>query len=87
MVIEQKFPVKQVDKEFGICIDTLRSWLKKSGLNPVTENRSNTLNKKVYNFESQIRILNKKLDYNRLSCAVEFVIPMHSYFSECLLLL
>jgi len=30
MVIEQKLPVKQVAKELGICIDTLRSWLKKS---------------------------------------------------------
>ncbi len=63
MVIEQKLPVRQVAKELGICTDTLRSWLKKSGLDPIVENHSNTLNKKVHDLEAQIRILNKKLDH------------------------
>ena len=63
MVTEQKLSVKQVASELGICIDTLRSWLRKSGVNPVAENRNNNLSKKVHELEAQIRNLNKKLDH------------------------
>lgn len=63
MVTEQKLPVKQVASELGICVDTLRSWLKRAGLNPVTENRNNTLSKKVHALEVQIRSLHKQLDH------------------------
>ena len=63
MVTEQKLPVKQVASKLGICIDTLRSWLKKSGLNPVAENRNNTLSKKLRDLEAQIRNLNKQLEH------------------------
>ncbi|MBP2655977.1 MAG: hypothetical protein H6Q73_3546 [Firmicutes bacterium] len=61
MVTEQKLPIKQVAAELGICIDTLRSWLRKSGLNPVSENHNNNISKKIHDLETQIRDLNKKL--------------------------
>ena len=34
MVTEQGRPVKEVASELGICIDTLRSWLKRAGFQP-----------------------------------------------------
>jgi hypothetical protein len=63
MVTGQKLPVKQVAFELDICMDNLRSWLRKSGVNPVAENRNNHLSKKVHELEAQIRTLNKKLDH------------------------
>ena len=63
MVTEQKLPIPQVASELGICVDTLRSWLKKKGLNPVAENRSNTLTKKVHELEARVRNLQKQLKH------------------------
>lgn len=63
MITEQKLPIKQVATELGVCIDTLRSWLRKAGLNTVAENHTNNHSKKVHDLEAQIRDLNKKLDH------------------------
>ena len=35
MVTEQGRPSKEVAAELGICVETLKSWLKRAGFNPV----------------------------------------------------
>jgi len=61
MITEQQLPIKQVAAELGICLDTLRAWLRNAGLNPLTENHSNNIPKKVHDLEALVHDLNKKL--------------------------
>ena len=62
MIVEQKMPMKQVSEELGVSMDSLRHWLKKSGLNPAPENRGNLQNKKIHALESELKSLRKELE-------------------------
>ncbi|MBR6013964.1 MAG: transposase [Selenomonadaceae bacterium] len=61
LITEQKMPLKQVSKELGVSTDTLRTWIKKAGLNPAVENRSSLMNKKIRDLEFEIKNLKKEL--------------------------
>lgn len=63
MITDEKRPLKQVASDLGICVETLRSWLKKSGINHSQTNHDNNLNKKIREFEAQVRSLNKTIDH------------------------
>ena len=54
MVTEQGRPSKEVATELGICIDTLKSWLKRAGFQPGATDRQNQL-------EAENRALRKQL--------------------------
>ena len=43
-------------------MDSLRHWLKKSGLNPAPENRGNLQNKKIHALESELKSVRKELE-------------------------
>ena len=60
MVTEQGRPSKEVAAELGICIDTLKSWLKRAGFQPGTTDRQNRSDKRQREFESEIRSLRKQ---------------------------
>lgn len=34
LITSKKMPLKQVSEELGVSTDTLRTWIKKAGLNP-----------------------------------------------------
>ena len=61
LITEQKMSVKQVSEELGVSTDTLRNWLQKAGLNPVVENRSSLMNKKIRDLENEVKTLKKEL--------------------------
>ena len=61
MVIEQGRPSAEVAKELGICIDTLRSWLKAAGVQPGQTDRQNRDNRKMRDLEAEVRALRKQL--------------------------
>ena len=48
-------------KELGICIDTLRSWLKTAGVQPGQADRQNRDNRKMRDLEAEVRALRKQL--------------------------
>ena len=52
LITEQKMSVRQVSAELGVSMDSLRHWLKKSGLNPKIENRGNLMSKKMRSLSS-----------------------------------
>ena len=62
MVIEQGRPSAEVAKELGICIDTLRSWLKTAGVQPGQTDRQNRDNRKMRDLEAEVRALRKQLE-------------------------
>lgn len=61
MVTEQGRPVKEVASELGICIDTLRSWLKRSGFQPSSLTRQNREDTRRRELEAENRALRKQL--------------------------
>ena len=61
MVSEQGRPGREVAAELGICIDTLRSRLKASGITPRTADRQNRDSKRLRELEAENRSLRKQL--------------------------
>lgn len=61
MVTEQGRSSTEVAKELGICIDTLRSWLKGVGIQAGEANRQNREQRRVRELEAEVRALRKQL--------------------------
>ena len=61
MVTEQGHPSKKVAAELGICIDTLKSWLKRAGFQPGITDRQNRNDKRQRELEAEIRSLRKQI--------------------------
>ena len=60
MVSEQGRPSREVAAELGICIDTLRNWLKASSITPGTADRQNRDSKRLRELEAENRTLRKQ---------------------------
>ena len=61
LVTEQGRQPTEVAKELGICIDTLRSWLKSSGIQMGQASRLNREQQRIRELESEVRNLRKQL--------------------------
>ncbi len=61
MVTEQGRQPRDVAKELGICIDTLRSWLKASGVQMGQASRQNREQQRIREREAEVRALRKQL--------------------------
>jgi transposase len=61
LVTEQGRPSREVADELGICVDTLRSWLKSVGIKAGTADRENRQARRVWELETQNRELRKQL--------------------------
>lgn len=61
MVTEQGRSVKEAATELGICIDTLKSWLKRSGFQPGAADKQNRDAKRQRELEAENRALRKQL--------------------------
>lgn len=61
LVTEQGRPSREVAAELGICIDTLRSWLRAAGVQAGSADRSNREMRRVKELEGQVRELRKQV--------------------------
>ncbi len=61
MVTEQGRPSREVANELGICIDTLRNWLKAAGVQLGQTDRQNRDNRRLRELEAENRTLRKQL--------------------------
>lgn len=61
LVTEQGRPSREVAKELGICVDTLRSWLKAAGVQPGQTDRQNLEVRRMRELEAEVRALRKQL--------------------------
>ena len=60
LVVEQGRPSKEVAQELGICVETLKSWLKTAGVQPAVVERDNRQSQRVRELEAQVRELKKQ---------------------------
>jgi len=61
LVTEQGRPSREVARELGICVDTLRSWLKAAGVQPSQTDRQNREARRMRELEAEVRALRKQL--------------------------
>ena len=61
MVTEQGREPREVAKDLGICIDTLRSWLKTAGMQMGQVSRANREQQRIRELEAEIRTMRKQL--------------------------
>jgi len=61
LVVEQGRPSREVAEELGICIDTLRSWLKGTGVQAGAADRQNRDAHRQRELEAEVRALRKQL--------------------------
>jgi len=61
LVTEQGRQPTEVAKELGICIDTLRNWLKASGVQMGQVSRLNREQQRIRELEGEVRTLRKQL--------------------------
>lgn len=61
MVTEQGRQPAEVAKELGICIDTLRAWLKTTGVQLGQASRQSREQQRLKELEAEIRALRKQL--------------------------
>ena len=61
LVVEQGRPSRKVAQELGICIDTLRNWLKNSGIHAGQTDRQNREARRQRELEVEVRALRKQL--------------------------
>ncbi len=61
LVTEQERQPTEAAKELGICIDTLRSWLKASGIQLGQASRQNREQQRIRELEAEARTLRKQL--------------------------
>lgn len=62
MVTEQGRASTEVAKELGICIDTLRNWLKAAGVQADQADRQNRDSRRIRELEAEVRALRKQVD-------------------------
>ena len=51
----------EVAEELGVCTDTIRNWLKASGIQPKETERQNRIERRQRDLEAEIRSLRKQL--------------------------
>lgn len=61
LVTEQGRQPTDVAKELGICIDTMRSWLKASGIQMGQASRQNREQQRIRELEAEVRTLRRQL--------------------------
>lgn len=52
--------MREVAEELGVCTDTIRNWLKASGIQPKETKRQNRIERRQQNLEAEIRSLRKQ---------------------------
>jgi len=61
LVTEEGRPSGEVARELGICIDTLRSWLKGAGVQAGQADRQNRDTRRQRDLEAEVRTLRKQI--------------------------
>lgn len=61
MVTEQRLSMRSAAADLGVCIDTLRSWVRASGAEPSSVERQNRSNRRQRELEAENRALRKQI--------------------------
>lgn len=61
LVTQEGRPMREVAQELGVCVDTIRNWLRAAGIQPTETERQNRMDRRQRDLEAEIRLLRKQL--------------------------
>ena len=61
LVTQEGRPMREVAQELGVCVDTIRNWLRAAGIQPTETERQNRMDRRQRDLEAEIRSLRKQL--------------------------
>ena len=61
LVTQEGRPMREVAQELGVCVDTIRNWLRAAGIQPTETERQNRMNRRQRDLEAENRALRKQL--------------------------
>ena len=60
LVTQEGRPMREVAQELGVCVDTIRSWLRAAGIQPTETERQNRMDRRQRDLEAENRALRKQ---------------------------
>ena len=61
LVTQEGRPMREVAQELGVCVDTIRNWLRAAGIQPTETERQNRMNRRQRDLEAENSALRKQL--------------------------
>ena len=61
LVTQEGRPMREIAQELGVCVDTIRNWLRAAGIQPAETERQNRMDRRQRDLEAEIRSLRKQL--------------------------
>ena len=61
LVTQEGRPMRKIAQELGVCVDTIRNWLRAAGIQPAETERQNRMDRRQRDLEAEIRSLRKQL--------------------------
>ena len=61
LVTQEGRPMREVAQALGVCVDTIRNWLRAAGIQPTETERQNRMDRRQRDLEAEIRSLRKQL--------------------------
>ena len=61
LVTQEGRPMRKIAQELGVCVDTIRNWLRAAGIQPTETERQNRMDRRQRDLEAEIRSLRKQL--------------------------
>ena len=60
LVTQEGRPMREVAQELGVCVDTIRNWLRAAGIQPTETERQNRMDRRQRDLEAENRALRKQ---------------------------
>ena len=60
LVTQEGRPMREVAQELGVCVDTIRNWLRAAGIQPTETERQSRMDRRQRDLEAENRALRKQ---------------------------
>ena len=62
LVTQEGRPMREVAQELGVCVDTIRNWLRAAGIQPAETERQNRMDRRQRDLEAENRAFRKQFN-------------------------
>ena len=62
LVTQEGRPMREVAQELGVCVDTIRNWLRAAGIQPTETERQNRMDRRQRDLEAENRAFRKQFN-------------------------
>ncbi|MDD7555686.1 transposase [Ruminococcus sp.] len=62
LVTQEGRPMRKIAQELGVCVDTIRNWLRAAGIQPAETERQNRMDRRQRDLEAENRAFRKQFN-------------------------